>query len=475
VKQLVPFSLILFNLAISAYAANINAASCSSTDVQNAINSAVNGDTVIIPSCPSGVTWSSSVTIPNTKGMTLQGAGVGNTVIVDGTANSVLIISVKDGNALTRVTGISFNGNETTKNGTAGEIEVNASSDAHNAIRIDHNHFYMMGHRGIPFGMGGHEVSGVIDHNSFDKPQTYPVQALSIFGAGTEDGTPFSRPYAIGSANFIFIEDNTFNYTGSYPDGALDAYGGAGFVFRHNTINGTYIGWHGLDSGDYRGIHSYEIYSNTFSNTNAAIFITINSRSGSGVVWDNTVTGNYNGDRIIEFNNYRSCASYAPWGQCNGTSAWDQNLAGQNGAACRDQTGHTFGPTSGGSQTATPVYAWNNIKNGSETDANLNSGECTGIGNYLQADREWYNYTSSFDGTSGMGRGLLSASPSTCSTLTAYFATDTNTLYQCDSTHHWAAYYTPYTYPHPLQSGSLPPAPPTGPPAPPTGLTGVVH
>jgi len=60
-----------------------------------------------------------------------------------------------------------------------------------------------------------------------------------------------------------------------------------------------------------------------------------------------------------------------------------------------------------------------------------------------------------FTGTTGIGSGLLSARPSTCTPTVAYWATDTNTLYQCSALNSWTVYYTPFTYPHPLtQAGS---------------------
>ncbi len=64
----------------------------------------------------------------------------------------------------------------------------------------------------------------------------------------------------------------------------------------------------------------------------------------------------------------------------------------------------------------------------------------------------------SFDGTKGVGEGLLSARTSTCTAGpggntpgVGYWATDTNTLYVCNPTNTWTTYYTPYTYPNPLQ------------------------
>ena len=78
----------------------------------------------------------------------------------------------------------------------------------------------------------------------------------------------------------------------------------------------------------------------------------------------------------------------------------------------------------------------------------------------------------SFDGTRGVGQGLLAARPATCTAGAepntngvGYWATDTNTLYVCNPTNTWTAYYTPYTYPHPLTTGGTSGAsvnPPTG-------------
>src|SRR5438874_12360362 len=65
---------------IQAGAAVINAASPSFGNVSTAIALAANGDTVVIPS--GTATWTSSLTI--SKAITLQGAGVGQTIIKDG-------------------------------------------------------------------------------------------------------------------------------------------------------------------------------------------------------------------------------------------------------------------------------------------------------------------------------------------------------------------------------------------------------
>src|SRR5437870_2153368 len=82
-KQLLLLSLIL--LCLSTYnvgplwAATINAASCSQANVNSAITSAVDGDTVIIPA--GTCSWTTTLTI--TKGISLLGAGAGSTVLQD--------------------------------------------------------------------------------------------------------------------------------------------------------------------------------------------------------------------------------------------------------------------------------------------------------------------------------------------------------------------------------------------------------
>lgn len=101
----------------------------------------------------------------------------------------------------------------------------------------------------------------------------------------------------------------------------------------------------------------------------------------------------------------------------------------------------------------------------------------TGAGTPIAENVDFWTQrsTGSFDGTGssdaggGVGCGTLANRPETCTTGVGYWATDqscsdltgmvganpstpiSGTLYKCTDTDTWTAYYTPYTYPHPLR------------------------
>ncbi len=96
------YALLLVSLFCKEANANtLTAASCNVADVQAAINSAAEGDTVTIP--PGTCVWTSGVTISG-KGITIQGAGSGRIIAYD---NGTEILAVRTGALTLNVSGYS--------------------------------------------------------------------------------------------------------------------------------------------------------------------------------------------------------------------------------------------------------------------------------------------------------------------------------------------------------------------------------
>ena len=111
-------------------------------------------------------------------------------------------------------------------------------------------------------------VIGVIDHNTFIRRTGEDGHAFWVFGShwngsGHGDGS-WPAPTNFGSSQFLFFEDNTFTSTNTgYLIALCDAYDGARFVLRHNTITGFTFQNHGTESsGRGRGTRATEFYNN---------------------------------------------------------------------------------------------------------------------------------------------------------------------------------------------------------------------
>jgi hypothetical protein len=455
---------VMLCFAAPIQAADINATSCSQRDVQSVVNTAVNGDRVLVP--PGTCTWSSGVAIPPTKGITLQGAGEGadgTTIVYNAPGSDLIFAQIGAGNAVTRITNFKFDGNSLGTGSQQGIVTIDATANALDSFRVDHITLVNPGGngvRGIMVWAHTRDFSGLIDHFTCVKRTSKPVQCVAVDGeSGINNRTSFSRPLSLGTNHAVYIEDSIFDYAGADPaDGALDAYNGARYVFRHNTLIHTWLGHHGFDTGEM-GVGGFEIYGNTSVNNDPGTlsFWMGWFRSGVGVIFDNTATGNMGG---IALTNYRSCPG--TWALCDGTFAGgDENQPAQQGYACLDQVGHQFTQALNGVNTLYGLYSWNNSKNGNPEDAGI-ANTCARLSLHLQYDRDVYTSVAGGGpgkGTSGVGRGTLAQRPASCvqeagTAGPGYFATDTNTLYKCQGGS-WTSYYTPYTYPHPLAgSGS---------------------
>jgi hypothetical protein len=352
--------------AVPAAGRTIEAASCAQADVQQAIDSARDGDTVLLPAGEAVWTPPNDLTpsvIISEKVVTLQGAGVDRTVITDGspTAWRSLALAIQGGGKPARVTGITF------RKGTDARGANAISISGSRGWRIDHCRFDYNGVGGALFSYG--DSFGVIDNCTIERAYT----AVNVRGRGDDS---WMMPLALGTADAVYIEDCTFIDVG--PDGPTDGYEGARYVFRHNTVSQTEavdsiggIGHHGFDSGGLRSTFSCEVYGNTFTG-NGWLFG--RSRGGTGVIFDNVVTGEVGFYLLVYYRSSdrdeirRLCSGWGP--MCDGSNPLDGNEEA-NGYPGRDQPGRSTDAGRTTPQLLEPVYEWNNRLNGQDADLHV--------------------------------------------------------------------------------------------------------
>lgn len=509
------FVAFLLTASVSAKAATITAASVSRNDVNTALQSASAGDTVVIPAgtatWTSGISWTApaDVTLMGAGDLSTQGGGDA-TVIVDGyNSSSPLFSIVANVTGVLRIAGLTVRGHATYSPLKENGIVVISGG----TLRMDHCHFDVTqgNMKAVWF-----YVDGVLDHCIIN-PLNVGFYISGAETGASAGNVVWSEPTGFGTSNFFYMEDNLFIGSLGGPFAVGDGWTGSRVVLRFNTIQGG-AGFEGHatgHSGDDRGVRATESYGNLFTvlpgQANAP-FDMANVPSGPSLIWGNTSEDDNLKNGIV-FNvtrknndTYSQSPTPTGWGYAgtafNGTgSNWDGGTVNGTdtvlGYPCLDQPGRGQGdllmgifPTKINSTTGTihwpnqaiePVYLWNihvvpNPGYGGALYDNATLGRVVANRDYYpQASGIQTNATTPFDGTSGTGWGTLARRPTTCTTGVAYFATDqgswntsasnpygvqqngaSGVLYQCSATNTWTLYYTPYTYPHPLQLPSPP-------------------
>lgn len=454
----VVFSFVICASIAEVYADTHKAASCSYFDVSSAISSASAGDTVIVPS--GSCTWSSTLKI--TKGINLIGSGIGNTVIKR--ASSCIIVYVPsdyDLNQTFRLSGFSFNG----ASGAIlqlGEEMYPTAKPAQTNVRVDNNRFYSstscdMNDIAIEhFG----NIFGVVDNNTIDD-YAYPMrnQNPSAYGvlwdAAIDIGLP-GYPLGIpGSIYNLYFEDNTINLSLSGGEAAITNSQFEGrYAYRYNTINFPASG----QSWPLFDVHPYN------DSSMHAPFITENY--GNRLVTNGSSIGYVNIRGAINFWHHNSVTTSVDWSTSGST------------ATCPAAKYRPYEPI-------TDTYFFQNRigYTGSLLGAAFDGGgaySCNGHTN----PTEGTDFFDDVDSSPGVTCGTLANLPENCSVGQGYWATDqsctdltgmvgvnpqtpiSGTLYKCTKTNTWTVFYTPYTYPHLLRTGTVdtvPPAPPTNP------------
>jgi hypothetical protein len=237
------------------------------------------------------VTWNAGVSIPSSKGITLDGNGA--SVARGNLPDRSALISVSvNASTTTRITGFAFTD---TKSAAGYFIVVGGGNESSAKFRIDHCSFTgmdLLTHVNIIA-----PIYGVIDHNSFTWDKNNEVIHNEAYGAASAAG--WANNVVPGSADAVYIEDNTFkNVTSGNPayfwgGSAVQGYYGARTVFRYNHVEMATVDMHG--SPGMIGARWWEIYENTFHVVpNGDLDKAIGMRGGSGVIFNNHKTGRTN-------------------------------------------------------------------------------------------------------------------------------------------------------------------------------------
>jgi hypothetical protein len=295
----------------------ITASSSTLSSVQSTINAAVAGDIIVIPS--GSRTWSGSLKISK-KSLTIQGKGVGITVITTGTKG--ILLTGETANNL-RITGIEFrSGTQLIYAGGSG-----TPAQAIKNLRVDNCKFVTTN---VVIETHG-AVTGVFDHCTFQD-----AYGGRIYGSND----PYARsPYKLGTSDALFFENNTINVSSSgNPPHFIASNSHSKYVVRNNVFNYTKSLWdivdaHGACEVKGRGSATWEIYNNTF-NIVASMSRVIHLRGGQGVVFNNTFAGSYTPSQPITVTDYavcngpctQSCTTYPCPDMINHAYFWDNKI-----------------------------------------------------------------------------------------------------------------------------------------------------
>ena len=440
-------------------------ASHSDNDIQDCLDIAIDGDTITVPAGDGTETWDSGLNI--TKAITLQGPGKANLTIDCDTgatlydssrATLCVDVDVSTG-TLWRITGFSFTESSAIHAHYDGVIAVRGSTDG----RIDNNDFTNHNRR-ISKVYQTIGTALCFDNNTVLLSVQQPTLSAGLYIEPADRETQWDTPTSWGSiTDAVVIEDNTFTKEYNQTGGAADGAFGAKIIFRYNTCTNMGVLVHGREANSSRSAMRLEVHDNSFiddANKDNSAQYPIIWRGGSGLAFNNTVTGTWAG-HVLHLKDYSfddgECpgATYTYADDCDAYPCTDQI-----GRMYDDASGDVTNPTST-KQVLVPLAFWSNTYSAAADDIpNIFDG-CAGTDptDIMQADRDYYVMNASFDGTSGMGVGdaaAYAAFAGDCTTGVYYYESENYILYKCTDTDTWTSYYTPYAdYPHPLKTPGI--------------------
>lgn len=452
-------AVLLLAAALSSQAATIAAASCSQANVATALSTAARNDTVTVPA--GSCTWGTPQGI--SKGVTLTGAGVGNTIITS-SGGSAFIVASPDATSIAnsdniKITGFTFDG----ANASCTFMGITGASGISDTKPY---RYFIIGNNKFQNGCSGANSNGIIDTGGNANGQIRGVIYNNVFDRcdiilrlfsnndTRESGNAIFNNPSYGVEDTLYFEGNTIQYSSSFAGqnpGWSEFGQGTRAVVRYNTYSQTnattpaeiwdihgFQNWNGSINSGQTGTMMVEFYGNTL--TNMGNYRWIDHRATQGLFVDNIASGT--GGQSVELYGMSAGASCAS----------DINPTPSNYIPIINNT-----------------YFINNTVNGTVIPGANVPGDSTFPAHCSVVENtNWWNYNAACTSSAcavGIGRGTTAPTGS-CTTGVGYWVSPTptptaasaviqaSTLYKCTSTNTWTAYYTPYTYPHPLTGAS---------------------
>ena len=237
------------------------AAPVTQARVQAAIDGATSGDTV---ECAADTqTWTGGVTVPDSKDLTITGAGIGNTVIAHGASTAFTL--GESGSHLGGF-GFSFSGSEpVSARGQDFRIHHCRFTNTSGSSKIG---VYVYGGGAVP------HPSGVIDNCEFFTCRAMVIGTVASWVDNNSQHRLWHETWGLGEASHMVVVEDCYFKTVVFGNCMDSNYGGR-YTFRYNTVEDYYLETHSVQ-GNNRASRHWEVYENEFR---------VVDKLGSGGVW----------------------------------------------------------------------------------------------------------------------------------------------------------------------------------------------
>lgn len=338
----------IFGVVNYSWAATISANSCSQSDVQAAVNTAVDGDKVTIPNgtCAwsGGISTTKQIRIEAQNYTPTPGGTMSRSVVITHNAGTTPLISMTSGNSYhVGVFGIRFNDGSGTGNylrfsGSGTKVPLIGDCSFEYEIRNGNNPTNAMI---AMLSQGG--VFWNTYHNSLRGSNGGIIGGEAIF---INNPRAWATPSTMGQLDTngnvnLYVEDST----AMNVDALFDVDQGSRLVVRNSYFDGTWFLTHGFTSGSYGGGRHVEIYNNTFKATMAARNMAGRYfwlRAGTVVITENDVA------RATDTQSYGS-------GYVDILNIGDNTSPSGSDGPMQPGWGHN-----GTTDVRDPIYVWNN-------------------------------------------------------------------------------------------------------------------